>query len=177
MVIVTHPFGNANVRAVLTALQRSSLLTQFVTTLGWSRLSYPWLSDHIQGKLRRNYDLDADKIDIHPARECIRLLAGATGLRCLTTHEKGWASIDAVWQSLDRETARRLRASEYGPDVRALYAYEDCAERQFAAAAERSIRRIYDLPIAYWETSRTLLNEEAERYPDWEPTLLGTRDS
>ncbi|MEA2484639.1 MAG: hypothetical protein QOC55_2586, partial [Thermoleophilaceae bacterium] len=30
---------------------------------------------------------------------------------------------------------------------------------------------------AYWQTSQRLLREEAERYSDWEPTLLGTRDS
>ncbi|MEY2555619.1 MAG: hypothetical protein QOF93_763, partial [Verrucomicrobiota bacterium] len=34
-----------------------------------------------------------------------------------------------------------------------------------------------DLPIAYWQTSRRLLREEAERYPDWEPTLGATQDS
>jgi glycosyltransferase involved in cell wall biosynthesis len=33
------------------------------------------------------------------------------------------------------------------------------------------------LPILYWRTAQELLQQEAERYPDWEPTLLGTRDS
>lgn len=177
MVLHVHPFGNANVRALLTALDRSEMLTRFVTTLGWSESSYPYLADHIRGKLRRNYALPADKIDIHPMRESVRLLAGLVRLKGVTRHESGWASVDQVWQSLDRETARRLRHRSYGDNLRAVYAYEDCAEQTFLAARDLGLKRIYDLPIAYWETAQQLLHEEAQRYPDWEPTLLGTRDS
>src|SRR6266446_1296764 len=177
MVLLTHPFGNANVRAVLDALGRAGLLTRFVTTIGWSRSSYPDLANKIRGKLRRNYALPADKIDIHPLRESVRLLAGIFRAKALTRHESGWASIDQVWQSLDREAARRLRRGNYGRNLRAVYAYEDCAEQLFLAARDLRLRRVYDLPIAYWETAQRLLREEAQRYPDWEPTLLATRDS
>jgi glycosyltransferase involved in cell wall biosynthesis len=177
MVLLTHPFGNANVRAVLDALSRAELLTRFVTTIGWSKKSYPELASKIQGKLRRNYALAADKIDIHPLRESVRLLAGIFQVKALTRHESGWASIDRVWQNLDREAARRLRNRNYGENLRAVYAYEDCAEQLFLAARDLRLRRIYDMPIAYWETSQRLLREEAQRYPDWEPTLLATCDS
>ena len=177
MVLLVHPFGNANVRAVLDALNRVNLLVQFVTTLGWSKRSYPYLSDHVRGRLRRNYALPASKIDIHPLREFIRLLAARIGVERLIRHESGWASIDQVWQNLDREAARRLRGGRYGPEVRAIYAYEDCAEQLFLAARDLHLSRIYDLPIAYYQTVQRLLREEAERYPDWEPTLGATRDS
>jgi glycosyltransferase involved in cell wall biosynthesis len=121
--------------------------------------------------------LPADKIDVHPLRESVRLLAGILPAKALTRHESGWASIDQVWQSLDREAARRLRHENYGDNLRAVYAYEDCAEQIFLAARDLGLRRIYDLPIAYWQTAQRLLHEEAQRYPDWEPTLIGTRDS
>ncbi|MEY2525594.1 MAG: hypothetical protein QOE73_365 [Verrucomicrobiota bacterium] len=176
MVLLVHPFGNANVRAVLDALKRLGLLARFVTTVGWSEESYPTLTTKIRGKLRRNYAMPADTIDIHPMRESVRLLAGALRAKQLTRHETGWASIDQVWQSLDREAARRLRHRKYG-NVRAVYAYEDCAEQTFLTARDLGAKRIYDLPIAYWETTQRLLREEAERYPDWEPTLGATRDS
>jgi glycosyltransferase involved in cell wall biosynthesis len=177
MVLLVHPFGNANVRAVLEALRHDRILNRFVTTLGWSEESYPALAARIQGKLRRNYALPADKIDIHPLRESVRLLAGALRATGLIQHETGWASIDQVWQSLDREAARRLRRGDYGKNVRAVYAYEDCAEQSFGAARDLGLKRVYDLPIAYWETTQRLLREEARRYPDWEPTLGATRDS
>ena len=96
MVLLVHPFGNANVRAVLEALHRSGMLARFVTALGWSLESYPTLATRIRGKLRRNYALPADKIDIHPLRESIRLLAGLLRLKGLSRHETGWASIDQI---------------------------------------------------------------------------------
>ena len=177
MIVLAHPTGNANVRAVLEALEHAGLLARFVTTLGWSEISYPDLAAKIRGKLRRNYALPADKIDIHPFREVVRLVAGSLRVSRLTETESAWASIDQVWQSLDREAARRLRHGEYGSEVRAVYAYEDCGKELFATGEELGLKRIYDLPIAYWETAQRLLREEAARYPDWEPTLGGTRDS
>ena len=177
MVLLAHPFGNANVRAVLDALNRAGLLARFVTTVGWSEESYPALAAKIRGKIRRNYALPADKLDIHPLRESVRLLAGALRAKGLIRHESGWASIDQVWQNLDRETARHLRRGDYGMKVEAVYAYEDCAEQSFLAARDAGLKRVYDLPIAYWETAQRLLREEAQRYPDWEPTLGGTLDS
>jgi glycosyltransferase involved in cell wall biosynthesis len=177
MIVLCHPTGNANVRAVLDALEDAGLLARFVTTLGWSKKSYPVLADHIHGKLRRNYALPADKIDIHPLREAVRLLAGPLRLASLTGAESAWASVDQVCQSLDREAARRLRRGDYGGTVAAVYAYEDCAEQLFVAARDLGLHRVYDLPIAYWETAQQLLRAEAQRYPEWEPTLGGTRDS
>jgi glycosyltransferase involved in cell wall biosynthesis len=177
MILLSHPTGNANVRAVLDALQRADLLAKFVTTVAWSESSYPFLSDHIRGKLRRNYALPVEKIDIHPLRESVRLLAGPLHLRKLAEHETGWASMDQVIQDLDEYAARSLRWGKYGVNIRAVYAYEDCAEQLFQAARELNLRRVYELPIAYWETAQRLLRDEAERYPDWEPTLGGTRDS
>ena len=32
----------------------------------------------------------------------------------------------------------------------------------------------YELPIAHWATARRFLSEEAQRYPEWEPTLEST---
>src|SRR5215470_5564178 len=131
MVLLVHPFGNASVRAVLPALEEAGLLARFVTTLGWSNYSYPELSDHIRGKLRRNYPVPAERIDIHPLRESVRLLASTLNLQALTRHEAGWASIDKVWGGIDRTAAHCLRKGGYGWNVKAVYAYEDCAVEVF----------------------------------------------
>ena len=172
MILVAHPFGNANVRAVLEALQRDALLAKYITTLGWPNES---LLSGIFG--RRGYDLPWGKIQIHPARELIRLGASSLGLRGLIEHERGWASIDRVWRSLDKAAALYLCSHKIQEGIATAYAYEDCALQIFEAANDLHVRRIYDLPIAYWETAQRLLAEEAQRYPDWEPTLGGTRDS
>jgi glycosyltransferase involved in cell wall biosynthesis len=60
----------------------------------------------------------------------------------------------------------------------AVYAYEDCALQTFREAKKLGLKCIYDLPIAYWELSKKLLAEEAERLPQWKITLAGgIRDS
>lgn len=180
MILFTHPFGNANVRAVLNALDDADLLAKFVTTMGWSRSSpvVQAMPENLRAQLaRRSYDLAHYKIKTHPALEIVRLLAEKLGARWLTKHETGWASIDRVWGSLDRVTADYLRQNHERLKISGVYAYEDCAERSFEAAQELGLRRIYDLPIAYWETAQRLLREEARRHPQWEPTLGGTRDS
>lgn len=181
MILLSHPFGNANVRAVLESLQSAGLLAKFVTALGWSQHA-PWL--HLlpgaaRGSLmRRAYSLPPEKFTSRPAREIVRLLAGsAPAARALVAHESGWASTDAVWQEVDQHAARYLRGHATAAQITGVYGYEDCALETFRAARDLGMRRIYDLPIAYFETAQRLLREEAERYPDWEPTLVGTRDS
>jgi glycosyltransferase involved in cell wall biosynthesis len=67
-------------------------------------------------------------------------------------------------------------ASELG-GAKAVYCYEDGALETFRAAKARGLRCFYELPISWWETSRRLLREEAERLPAWAPTLVGPRDS
>ena len=180
MILVTHPFGNANVRGVLTALDHANLLAKFVTTLGWSASSpfLPALPENWRSEMaRRAYDLPHYKIKTHPGREIVRLLAEQFGLRQLTRHETGWASIDRVWSGLDQVATDYLRLNHERLKIRGVYAYEDCAVRSFEAARELGFHCIYDLPIAYWETAQRLLRDEARRYPEWEPTLGGTRDS
>ncbi|HKP93988.1 MAG TPA: glycosyltransferase family 4 protein [Chthoniobacterales bacterium] len=180
MILVVHPFGNANVRAVLGAIDGADRLAKFVTTLGWSTGS-PLLQVLPEGMraevLRRGYDLPHYKIKIHPAREIVRLGAEKAGANSLIEHEIGWASIDRVWTNLDETAAEYLRQNHERLRIRGVYAYEDCAARTFEVARDLGLRRIYDLPIAYWETARELLQREAVRYPHWEPTLGGTRDS
>jgi glycosyltransferase involved in cell wall biosynthesis len=180
MILLTHPFGNANVRAVLAALDHHALLAQFVTALGWSNSSplLQALPSKLRAQLeRRGYDLPHYKIKTHPAREAVRLLADRFQQRWLLRHETGFASIDRVWRGVDEFAAEYLRSEHARLKVRAVYAYEDCAVRLFETAHQFGIRGVYDLPIAYWETSLRLLQNEAERYPDWEPTLGATRDS
>jgi glycosyltransferase involved in cell wall biosynthesis len=95
------------------------------------------------------------------------------GLRNLDRHERGWASVDKVYRSLDRAVAKSLDPKK----TSAVYCYEDGALETFRAAEQLGIRRIYDLPIGYWRAARRLLSEEAERRPDWASTIGGLGDS
>lgn len=59
----------------------------------------------------------------------------------------------------------------------AVYSYEDMCGDTFQVAKRLGLKCAYELPIAYWQTSRRLLEEEGLRLPLWEPTLGGTKDS
>lgn len=177
MIAVSHPTGNAFVRALLAALEERRLDARFFTTLtappeNVLRLLPGPLREQIA---RRAFPLPRSRIVTRPARETLRLLANSAGARSLTRHERGWASIDAVYRDLDRAVAAWVE--RHGAELKAVHCYEDGALETFLAAASRGARRVYELPIAWWETAGKLLREEAERLPAWEPTLFATRDS
>jgi glycosyltransferase involved in cell wall biosynthesis len=160
MIVASHPTGNAFVRALLRELEKEKRLARFFTTI-------------VDGR-RRTFPIPADRIETCPARELVRLALQRFRTR-LTRHEMGWASVDGVYRELDLRVAQWLNTE--ARDIDWAYGYEDGALETFRAARKLGIRCAYELPIAYWETSRRLLREEAERYPEWEPTLGATRDS
>ena len=162
-VVMSHPTGNANVRAVLAALDDSHLLDTFYTTVGVRADNglTPLLPEKLRAQVRkREYAARNARMVFHPHKELLRLL--------------GRTSIDAVYRDLDRFVASQLGARNGA--IGGVYCYEDGALETFRAAQRRGLVCFYDLPIAYWETARQLLREEAERLPQWEPTLIGTRD-
>ena len=107
----------------------------------------------------------------------MRLAAQKLKWKSPVKHEFGWASIDQVYRDLDRTVARRIEQRRPGQKLEGVYAYEDGSLETFRAAKKLGLKCFYDLPIAYWETVRKLLEEEMTRLPQWEPTLVGTRDS
>jgi glycosyltransferase involved in cell wall biosynthesis len=164
MIAMSHPTGNANVRAVLSALDEARLLDVFFTTVGVRAESL--LPRLLPRKLRqqlarRSYSTRHAQIEFHPWNEMRRLA--------------GRQDINHVCFDLDAHVAREL--SNDRRESAAVYCYEDVARDTFRLARRRGWTTFYDLPIAYWETSQRLLREEAERLPEWEPTLVGTRDS
>jgi glycosyltransferase involved in cell wall biosynthesis len=177
--LVVHPTGNTYVRNDLQALHEAGRLREYLTGFGFSRESF---LAHFPGPAcwqreleRRAYELPSQLIRAKPAREIIRLLASRAGAEWLIRHETGWASVDAVFQDLDRAGAREIE--RHGHESGAVLAYEDGAELSFAAAKNVGWRSYYHLPIAYGPYARIIFQEEAARLPEWAPTLQGDRDS
>ena len=179
-VVVSHPTGNENLRAVLRALGSYDRLASFWTTLAVPpRLSNaPFLNERGRRELGRRMfpELPWSKMRMRPFREIARFGATQLGWWALIRHETGWASVDQVYRQLDRDVAAYIAGPE-ARAVRAVYAYEDGARDTFAAARARGVRCIYDLPIAHWRTLRRLLEEEAELHPSWASTMEGLVDS
>jgi len=173
--LFSHPTGNANVRAALIGLFEAGILGEFHTTIA----SYPGNLWDLLGRShwgcelkRRRYAECLRPLTIQrPLRELGRMMAGRLKLHRLVRHETGVFCIDAVYQAQDRMAARCLRKRP--KSYSGVYAYEDGALETLTAARESGIKRIYDLPIAYWKTVRQLLDEETDRLPAWGITLGG----
>lgn len=179
MILLSHPTGNTFVRALLVALEQADILDSFHTSIAVEKSD--WYIDILpqpfqKELLRRTYSIPISKVSTYPLRELVRLAASKLGARFLTSHETGWVCVDAVYRDLDRQVAQDLvrKSSEF---LSGVYCYEDAALQTFQAAERLGLKCFYDLPIAYWQTSRQLLEAEAQRLPEWEPTLVGTQDS
>ncbi|MCB4799002.1 glycosyltransferase family 4 protein [Neotamlana laminarinivorans] len=108
--------------------------------------------------------------------ELVRLLSNRLGFNHLTKHEVGKYSVDGVYHHADKLVAKSLKKSAKN-GINAIYAYEDGACDSFKAAKDVNIACLYDLPIGYYKTARTLLSEEIEKWPEWKATLHGFKDS
>jgi alpha-maltose-1-phosphate synthase len=186
MILFSHPIGNENVREALVAFDRAGMLSEFWTTISWNPKSTVnrMLPRSLRELFSRRSFPESVRSRTHtaPIREALRLFAAGAGFS--SRHETGSLSIDAVFRDLDEKVAQRLRKSDppsrgsgAASNVRAVYAYEDCALQSFRAAGDHNFQRIYDLPIGYWKVGQRIFAEEAEREPEWASTLTGTLDS
>ncbi|MDA7757338.1 glycosyltransferase [Opitutales bacterium] len=158
---VSHPTGNTFVRALLQELQKNGNLSNYFTTIGFGN-GFKMCSNYL---IRRSYPIPDDKITRQWLNECIRLL--------FPSKEKTKQKLtDKSYICLDKKVSKIIANRE----IKILHAYEDVAYHSFSRAKQNGIHCSYELPIAYWKTVRRLLSEEAERYPQWEPTLGSTRE-
>ena len=162
---VSHPTGNTFVRALLNELWKKEKLVQYFTTIGVGEGTNPILK---LLEKKRGYAFPDSKISRLWFPELLRLITDD-----YLSQEKRRIHVDRSYDALDQLAARTL------PQLlpRVIHAYEDGAINSFKQAKELGVYCSYELPIAHWQTVRRLLSEEAERLPDWEPTLESTRES
>jgi glycosyltransferase involved in cell wall biosynthesis len=73
----------------------------------------------------------------------------------------GAGTYDRLFTSHDAAVAAR----RWPNAARAVYAYEDAAERTFEVAAKRGLGWIWDLPTPHWTIAERIWIEEAARWP------------
>lgn len=175
MVIISHPTGNANVRAAVAGLADADILSEFHTAIA----SFPGSTLDRLGGIgplseirRRAFEARLQPFTrTWPWYELGRLAAAKAGLKNLIKHETGLFSVDAVYHNMDSRLTKRL--DKMARKVNAVYAYEDGAMFTFREARRLGLKCLYDLPIGYWRTARHLLGMERERWPEWKNTLVG----
>src|ERR1700759_2893566 len=179
-VILSHPMGNANVRAAADGLLEANLLYEFYTSVA----SFPGtLLDRLGGFApfseirRRRFNSNLEPLTrVYPLREMGRILSTKAGMSGLVRHETGYFSLDSVYMNLDKKVASRLKKITK-KEVGAVYNYEDGGLNSFAEAKHSGFKCFYDLPIGYWRAALKLLEPEKQRWPEWAGTLTNFEDS
>lgn len=178
-VTIYHPFGNANTRAAVDGIYKQGILESFHTCIACFKGS-PLYKVSSFGPLkefrRRCFSpFLQEKTITHPFKELGRQLSPKFKLNFLITHEKGIFCVDNICHDLDNQVAKYVQKNK--GKISGVYAYEDCALKTFSTAKNNAIKCIYDLPIGYWRSMRSLLNEEQTKNPEWAITLGGFNDS
>ena len=175
-IFVSSPSGNNFSRAVLRSFDKEGLLAGFHTSIV-ANPSATWLKllpSKVQGEwLRRTYPIERSRIVTRPLLEFLRLTLPKVGLGKYTQGEESFAGWDAVGIDFDKNLARKLPHLLKKESFKGVYVYEDVALKTFKVAKQLGLTCIYDLPIAYWQTGRRLMMEEAQRMPSWAITLGG----
>ncbi|WP_234736947.1 glycosyltransferase family 4 protein [Tellurirhabdus bombi] len=178
--ILSHPTGNANLKATAKGLVEADMLYEFYTSMA----SFSGSIIHYLGHLGPLKELNRREFDPRlqpytktwPWREMGRQISSKLKWQSLVEHEKGIFSIDEVYKSIDKHVANQLPRLNKGT-ISSIYAYEDEALHSFQSAKHHDIKCLYDLPIGYWKAARRLLLSEKELRPEWASTLTGFRDS
>jgi hypothetical protein len=132
--VLSHPTGNANVRAAACGLNQAGMLCEFITSIA----SFPESMLDRLGAIgplseirRRRFDQSLRLVtQTWPWIEAGRLIASKAGFTRLTRHETGPLCIDAVYKNIDRHVASGLKRS-VTRGAKAVYAYEDGAQFTF----------------------------------------------
>jgi glycosyltransferase involved in cell wall biosynthesis len=161
--VVSHPTGNNFVRALIKKLNSRSQLEKFFTTIGTGKGANSLVK--LLCERKRQYAIPDKMISRQWMPELTRFLSKGD-------QEKKRHKTDHSYLALDQRVSKELSTL----NSQILHAYEDGCSYSFSRAQELGIQCSYELPIAHWATVRRLLAEEAERYPEWEPTLESTRE-
>ncbi|NDW18231.1 glycosyltransferase [Dysgonomonas sp. 216] len=179
-ILISHPTGNANVRAAAEALAQNRLLCQFYTTIAvfQNTFLYKLGSLPLMGELhRRTYNsILKPYAKNSPLYEVGRVLSSRLGVKRFQKSEDSLFSVDSIYRHLDKTVAHELsRLQKIG--LNAVYAYEDGALETFKKAKELELTCFYDLPIGYWRAAREMLTKESLVRPEWAETMTGLADS
>ena len=179
-ILLTHPTGNANLRAALSGMHEAGILEAFYTCIATKDRTFFDFLSKLPGFSefnRRRFNAGISPfIHAFPLYELGRHLSLKMGFDRLVRHESGIFSIDSVYRHLDKKVAKTV--NKIGRDgFDAVYAYEDGALNAFKAAKSESIKTYYDLPIGYWRSARSFLTSELQNRPEWAGTLTGFKDS
>lgn len=177
-ILISHTIGNENTRNVVKGLLEAQLLHSFVVSIAvysgrWYRF-FISIKPFILFKRRLLPTALKHYTITYPFKEIGRQLSGKFRLYSLIKSENAFFSSYSECRYIDTKTSRYMQ--KHSNEIDAVYCYEDIAFKSFYKAKQHSIYTIYDLPIGYWRSLRSLLTKE-ESNQEWFKTIGGFSDS
>ena len=175
-VLVSHPTGNTFVRALLESLLKIGALHSYHTTIAFSEknLKYCYFTKIFGVSVqKRLYNIPSEYIKCTYTRETLRHFSDNIKIPILQNILNIWFGIDRVYSEQDKLVSKKL----YKYHITHVHSYEDCSYDTFLEAKNRGVYCSYELPIAYWRKLHSILGAEAEKLPEWKPTLQYNSDS
>jgi len=176
-----HHTSNPFARNAAIALAEADLLHEVITTIAYNPsgqlaqviqqlpnvLGHP-LSQELE---RRSWVAPCGAVmQTHPWQEALRVCLVKSGLSPrLSLGRQG--PIDWVYASLDHHVSQH-----HLDQLDAIYAYEDGATSTFQVAKKKGIRCFYELPIAFYRTSRKIQQDEANHFPEFASSLQAVHE-
>ncbi|AWG22203.1 hypothetical protein FFWV33_12100 [Flavobacterium faecale] len=179
-ILVSHPTLNANSKNFINGLIEGKILFKIMTAIAIfpsSLLFKLGNNSKLKDLKRRRLDKSWQEFTMSNSfYEFGRLFSSKLNLDFLNKHEKGIFCVDKVYCHHDKSVAKSLEEFKNN-GLEAVYCYEDGALETFRAAKKVGLRCMYDLPIGYWKSARSLMQYEYDKNPDWSQTLTGFQDS
>ncbi len=178
-VSISHQINPANAQNAALAFSESKILSEVITPIVYSpesRLAQflrnlPSFLQFIDKEFSRRQWLPINgSFKTYPWKELIRIvlsrsrLAPYLGIRYSQL-------VDWVYISLDREVAKH-----HIRNIDAIYTYEDLALETFRTCKERGVICLYDLPIPFYRMTKSIMSDEAEKFPELASSIQSIQD-
>lgn len=164
-ILVYHPTGNENVRALLHALEYNNMLESFHTTVAVFNNSwyYPLLKDKLSQFKRRTYDNKIkNKTHKYPVEELMMFI----GVRHLCGHKLNPDYIDYL---ITKKVVKYIR--KHHAKIDAIFCYPGHSSLVMETAHKYKIKCIIELTTAYYKNIYKINKKEKEYNKNWYEAL------
>lgn len=172
MILISHPVGNQNVRALLEALTKNNLLHSFHTSVALNSTSLMCKLPIVGKEFSRRVfdDLTYSKARSYPLLDISRLLANKFKLFGLTRRNIGAFCPENVYDYIDEQTASYLLSTKNKPTQ--IYGYDGKCRNIFKAAKQLgNIKLTYEAAFGSICYVREILNDELDINPEWADSI------
>lgn len=164
-VLVYHPTGNQNVRALLRALAERNILHSFHTTI--AVFSNSWYYKYLTGRLkkvkRRTYpEIIRDKAKKYPLEEILMFL----GVKKLYGRRLTPSYIDSlITQRIVKYLNRHIN------EINCVFCYPGFSSEIMERAKKNHVSCVYELTTAYYRHVQAIMSKEDSHNSEWAKTI------